>query len=501
MSPRAKRASQSRTHRTSTTSTPATGGSAKMTLSRVRELIRANELAIVDLKFVDLPGTWQHFSIPAEQFADELFTEGIGFDGSSIRGFQHIHESDMLLVADASTAIVDPACAVPTLSLVCNVFDPLTRKAYTRDPRYVAQKAERYLVDSGLADISYWGPEAEFFIFDAIRFDAAAQFCYHFVDSDEGIWNSGSDTATPNLGHRPRWKEGYFPVSPADTLQDIRSEIVLKMIAAGIDVEVHHHEVATGGQNEIDMRFGPLTRMADHLLLYKYIIKNVSRAHGKTATFMPKPLFGDNGSGMHCHQSLWKGGTNLFFDEKGYALLSQTAKWYIGGLLAHSPALLALCAPTTNSYRRLVPGFEAPVNLIYSQRNRSAGVRIPMYSTSPKSKRIEYRCPDASCNPYLAFAAMLMAGLDGVRNQIDPGEPLDKDLYDLEPEEAATIKQVPGSLPETLDALEADHAFLLEGGVFTPDLIETWIDYKRTKEVDVMRLRPHPYEFYLYYDA
>jgi glutamine synthetase len=495
MSPRAKRARQSR----STGS--ATKGNAKTTSARAHDLIRSAELAMVDLKFVDLPGTWQHFSIPAGQFTDELFSEGLGFDGSSIRGFQHIHESDMMLVADPSTAIIDPACTVPTLSLLCNVVDPLTRQPYTRDPRYVAQKAERYLADSGIADISYWGPEAEFFIFDSIRFDAGAQFAYHFVDSEEGIWNSGASTATPNLGHRPRWKEGYFPVPPVDTLQDLRSEIVLKMIAAGIDVEVHHHEVATGGQNEIDMRFGPLTQMADHLMLYKYIIKNIARAHGKTATFMPKPLFSDNGSGMHCHQSLWKDEKNLFFDAKGYALISQAAKWYIGGLLAHSPALLALCAPTTNSYRRLVPGFEAPVNLIYSQRNRSAGVRIPVYSKSPKSKRIEYRCPDASCNPYLAFAAMLMAGLDGIRNRIDPGDPLDKDLYDLEPEDAAAIEQVPGSLAETLDSLESDHDFLLAGDVFTPDLIETWIDYKRTHEVDVMRLRPHPYEFYLYYDT
>jgi len=496
MSPPAKRARPFRSKPTATK-----GNTRKTTSAQAHELIRSAELAMVDLKFVDLPGTWQHFSIPAGQFSDELFTEGIGFDGSSIRGFQQIHESDMLLIADPSTAIVDPACDIPTLSLLCNVFDPLTRQPYSRDPRHVAQKAERYLADSGIADISYWGPEAEFFIFDSIRFDVGAQFAYHFVDSEEGIWNSGADTPMPNLGHRPRWKEGYFPVPPVDTLQDLRSEMVLKMIAAGIDVEVHHHEVATGGQNEIDMRFGPLTQMADRLLLYKYIIKNVARQHGKTATFMPKPLFGDNGSGMHCHQSLWKGGENLFFDTKGYALLSQTAKWYIGGLLRHSPALLALCAPTTNSYRRLVPGFEAPVNLIYSQRNRSAGVRIPVYSNSPKSKRIEYRCPDASCNPYLAFAAMLMAGLDGVRNKIDPGEPLDKDLYDLEPEDAALIKQVPGSLGETLDALELDNDFLLAGDVFTPDLIETWIDYKRAKELDPMRLRPHPYEFYLYYDT
>ena len=495
MSPRGERPRQSGTKKSAAKS------SVQPASTQAHELIQSAELVMVDLKFVDLPGTWQHFTIPVEQFSDDLFSEGIGFDGSSIRGFQHIHESDMLLVADPSTAIVDPACTIPTLSLVCNVLDPLTRQPYTRDPRYVAQKAERYLIESGIADISYWGPEAEFFIFDNIRFDTGSQFSYHYVDSEEGIWNSGAETGKSNLGHRPRWKEGYFPVPPADTLQDLRSEIVLKMIAAGIEVEVHHHEVATGGQNEIDMRFGPLTQMADHLMLYKYIIKNIARAHGKTATFMPKPLFGDNGSGMHCHQSLWKGEENLFFDAKGYALISQTAKWYIGGLLAHSPALLGLCAPTTNSYRRLVPGFEAPVNLIYSQRNRSAGVRIPVYSTSPKSKRIEYRCPDASCNPYLAFAAMLMAGLDGIRKRIDPGQPLDKDLYELEPADAAAIKQVPGTLSETLDALETDHAFLLEGDVFTPDLIETWIDYKRTKEVDAMRLRPHPYEFYLYYDT
>ena len=493
MSPR-KSARQSQNPRTETKT------SAKAASGQAHDLIRGAELAMVDFKFVDLPGVWQHFSIPVEQFTDDLFSDGIGFDGSSIRGFQHIHESDMLLLPDPSTAIVDPACTVPTLSLVCNVLDPLTRRPYTRDPRYVAQKAERYLTDSGIADISYWGPEAEFFVFDNIRYDAGAQFAYHYVDSEEGIWNSGADGA-PNLGHRPRWKEGYFPVAPVDTLQDLRSEMVLKMIAAGIDVEVHHHEVATAGQNEIDMRFGPLTQMADSLMLYKYIIKNTARAHGKTATFMPKPLFGDNGSGMHCHQSLWKSGENLFFDAKGYALISKTALWYIGGLLAHSPALLAFCAPTTNSYRRLVPGFEAPVNLIYSQRNRSAGVRIPVYSTSPKSKRIEYRCPDASCNPYLAFAAMLMAGLDGIRNRIDPGKPLDKDLYDLEPEDAAKIKQVPGSLSEALDALEADHDFLFAGDVFTRDLIEMWIGYKREKEVDPMRLRPHPYEFYLYYDT
>src|SRR5437016_12412804 len=401
MSPRGERARQPKAKPESSKA------NAQITSTRAHDLIRNDKLVMVDLKFVDLPGTWQHFSIPVDQFTEDLFSEGIGFDGSSIRGFQHIHESDMLLVADPSTAIIDPACAVPTLSLVCNVLDPLSRQPYTRDPRHVAQKAERYLAESGIADISYWGPEAEFFVFSSIRFDAGAQFAYHYVDSDEGIWNSGSDSNTPNLGHRPRWKEGYFPVPPTDTLQDLRSEMVLKMIAAGIEVEVHHHEVATGGQNEIDMRFGPLTQMADRLMLNKYIIKNVARAHGKTATFMPKPLFGDNGSGTHCHQSLWKAGKPLFAGDS-YAGLSDTALYYIGGLLKHAGAICAFANPTTNSYRRLVPGYEAPVNLAYSARNRSATIRIPMYSSSPKAKRLELRSPDPSCNPYLAFAAMMM---------------------------------------------------------------------------------------------
>src|SRR5438552_8103069 len=449
MSPRGERARQPKAKPESSKA------NAQITSTRAHDLIRNDKLVMVDLKFVDLPGTWQHFSIPVEQFTDELFSEGIGFDGSSIRGFQHIHESDMLLVADPSTALVDPACTVPTLSLVCNVLDPLTRQPYSRDPRYVAQKAERYLTESGIADISYWGPEAEFFIFDSIRFDAGAQFAYHFVDSDEGIWNSGRESERPNLGHRPRWKEGYFPVPPADTLQDLRSEIVLKMIAAGIEVEVHHHEVATGGQNEIDMRFGPLTQMADHLMLYKYIIKNVARAHGKTATFMPKPLFGDNGSGMHCHQSLWKGGKNLFAGE-GYGGFSEMGLHYIGGLLKHSAALAAIIAPTTNSYKSLTPGFEAPVNLAYSRRNRSAAIRIPMISNSPSAKRLEYRPPDPSCNPYLAFAAMMMAGLDGIENRTDPGKPLDKDIYGLGPQELKNIPSLPGSLDAALKHLEDD---------------------------------------------
>jgi glutamine synthetase len=453
-------------------------------------------LKIVDFKFADLPGTWQHFSATIEELTEDVFAEGIGFDGSSIRGFQAIHESDMLLMPDPATAILDPVCSVPTLSVVCDVVDPLTKQPYSRDPRYIAHKAEEYLKKTGIADASYWGPEAEFFIFDSVSFEQTQYSAHYAIDSDEGIWNSGRT----GLGHRPRWKEGYFPVAPADTLQDLRSEIVLKLAEAGVPVEVHHHEVATAGQCEIDMRFSTLVTMADHLLMYKYVIKNLARAHGKTATFMPKPLWGDNGSGMHVHQSLWKDGQTLMADPSGYAGLSQTAKYYIGGLLKHAPALLALVAPTVNSYHRLVPGFEAPVNLAYSRRNRSAAVRIPMYSENPKAKRIEFRCPDPSCNPYLAFAAMLMAGLDGIKNKIDPGEPADYDIFESNGH-GRQIKQVPGSLPEALAALDADHKFLLEGGVFTEDVLTTWVEMKRTKEIDPIRLRPHPYEFYLYYDA
>ncbi|NTU63954.1 MAG: type I glutamate--ammonia ligase, partial [Chloroflexi bacterium] len=425
-----------------------------------------------------------------------IFAEGLGFDGSSIRGFQHIHESDMLLMPDPSTVVVDPICKIPTLSLICDVVDPITHVPYSRDPRNIAKKAEAYLKTTGVADQSYWGPEAEFFIFDSVRFDQNQYSGYYFIDSEEGIWNSGREGA--NLGHRPRWKEGYFPVAPADQLQDFRSEVILRLMAAGVPVEVHHHEVATAGQCEIDMRFSTLVSMADHLLMYKYVIKNVAREYGKTATFMPKPLFGDNGSGMHVHQSLWKGGKTLMADPKGYAGLSQLAKWYIGGLLKHAPALLAITSPSVNSYHRLVPGYEAPVNLAYSSRNRSAAVRIPMYSGSPKAKRLEFRCPDPTCNPYLAFSAMLLAGLDGITNKIDPGEPADYDIFE---HKDSKIKQVPGSLPEALKALEADHKFLLAGDVFTQDVIDTWIEYKITREVDPIRLRPHPYEFYLYYDA
>lgn len=478
-------------------------GSSARTIATGKDVIefaKAQGLKVVDVKFVDLPGTWQHFTIPLSELEEDTFVSGLGFDGSSIRGFQAIHESDMLLIPDPRTAVADPACSIPTLSLVCNVVDPVRREPYSRDPRYVAQKAESYLKSTGIATTSFFGPEAEFFVFDSVRFDQNQHSGFYFVDSDEGIWNSGRENnGTKNLGNRTRNKEGYFPVAPADSLQDLRSEMVLRMIEAGIPIETHHHEVATAGQCEIDMRFDSLTNMADKLMLYKYIVRTVARAHGKTATFMPKPLFGDNGSGMHCHQSLWKDDEPLFYDANGYAQLSQTALWYIGGLLKHAPALLALLAPTTNSYRRLVPGFEAPVNLVYSQRNRSAAVRIPMYSVSPKAKRIEFRPPDPSCNPYLAFSAMMMAGVDGIQNKIDPGQPMDMDLY--ESEEGKHVRQVPGSLAETLSALEADHEFLLKGDVFTRDLIETYIAMKRAKDVDPVRLRPHPYEFFLYYDA
>ncbi len=466
------------------------------------EFARARKVAQVDLKFVDLPGQWQHFTVPINMLDESAFAEGVGFDGSSIRGFQAIQESDMLLFPDPTTAVIDPfSTSVPTLSLVCNVKDPITGESYTRDPRYVAQKAEAYLKSTGIADSSYFGPEAEFFVFDSVRFDQNQYSSYYFIDSDEAIWNSGRpNDGKMNQGHRPRYKEGYFPVAPLDTLQDLRTQMTMTLVSLGIDIETHHHEVATGGQCEIDMRFKTLTAMADQLLMYKYVIHNVASRGGKTATFMPKPLFADNGSGMHVHQSLWKNGKPLFYDANGYALISQTAKYYIGGLLKHAPALLALTSPTTNSYRRLVPGYEAPVNLVYSQRNRSAACRIPMYSKSPVSKRIEFRCPDPQCNPYLAFSAMLLAGIDGIQNKIDPGEPMDVDIFELSPEEMTKIRTVPGSLQEALDALEQDHSFLLTGGVFTPDLLEMYLNLKRSREVDPVRLRPHPYEFYLYYE-
>lgn len=460
----------------------------------------AESVKMVDLRFTDMPGTWQHFSIPAHQLNEDMFEDGIGFDGSSIRGFKEIHESDMLLMLDASTAFVDQVLEIPTLVIICDVYDPITRQPYSRDPRYIARKAEAYLKQTGIGDTSFWGPEAEFFIFNDVRYGGGTNSSFYHIDSQEGWWKSGEDLK-PNFGGQIAPKRGYFPVPPADQLQDIRSKMVMALEDVGIEIEVHHHEVATAGQAEIDMKYDTLLRMADKVMTYKYIVKNVARANGLTATFMPKPLFGDNGSGMHVHTSIWTGSNNAFYDESGYGGLSETAKFYIGGLLKHAPALLALAAPTTNSYRRLVPGFEAPVNLAYSQRNRSAVCRIPVYSKSPKAKRIEFRAPDPSCNPYLCFAALLMAGLDGVQNRIDPGDPADKDLYELPPEEARLIKQVPGSLSDVLEALEADYEFLLKGDVFTEDLLEAYIAYKRDAEVDPIRMRPHPYEFTLYYDA
>ena len=470
-------------------------------VKQVWQIIRKHHIKVVDLKFNDLPGLWQHFSIPVEDVAQSakegIWVDGIGFDGSSIRGFQKIQESDMNLFPDPATAVLDPICEAPTLSLICDIYDPLSKQPYSRDPRYIARKAEAYLKKTGIADVSYWGPEPEFFIFDDIRFDSTENAGYYYIDSIEGEWNSGRDEK-PNLGYKPRFKEGYFPVPPHDALQDIRSEIMNKARAAGVPVEKHHHEVATAGQCEIDMRYTTLTQMADYLLMLKYVIKNVSKQHNKVATFMPKPLFGDNGSGMHTHQSLAKAGTNLFFDKAGYASISQACKWYIGGLIKHAPSILAFAAPTTNSYKRLVPGYEAPVNLAYSARNRSAICRIPMYVNYPKSKRVEFRAPDPACNPYVAFAAMLMAGLDGIQNRIDPGAPVNENIYEMSGDRAP--KQVPGSLSESLDALERDHAYLLKGDVFTKDVIDVWLEYKR-QEIDKVRLRPHPYEFYLYFDV
>ncbi len=464
----------------------------------VLKLMREENVQIVDLRFMDFPGIWQHFSVPATVIDEEIFEEGLGFDGSSIRGWQAINESDMLVKPVAETAFIDPFMAAKTVVLTCNICDPITGEDYTRDPRNIARKAEAYLQSAGIGDTVFFGPEAEFFIFDDVRFDQNEHEGYYHVDSVEGRWNTGR-MENPNLGYKPRYKEGYFPVPPADSLQDIRSEMVLLLEHIGIPVEAQHHEVATGGQCEIDMRFQPLVQMADNLLKYKYIVKNVARRHEKTVTFMPKPLWNDNGSGMHVHMSIWKGGKNLFFGD-GYAGMSETAMHAIGGLLKHAPAVLAFTNPTTNSYKRLVPGFEAPVNLAYSRRNRSASVRIPMYSKSEKAKRFEFRCPDASGNAYLGFSAMLMAAIDGIQNKIDPGEPLDKDIYDLPPEELAKVPTTPGTLREALNALDADHDFLLKGDVFTPDVIETWIQYKMENEVKALDLRPHPWEFALYYD-
>ncbi len=466
----------------------------------VVRLVEDEGFEFIDLRFCDLPGQVQHFTVPAKQLTVESFTDGFGFDGSSIRGFREIQESDMILRPDPATAVEDPFLAHKTLMIYCFVHDPTTGEPYDRDPRYVAKKAEEYLKGTGIADTSFWGPEAEFYIFDSARFAQNQFSAFYEVDSVEGAWNSGTDEEGGNLAYKPRYKEGYFPVPPTDHFQDLRSEMTATLEALGIEVEVHHHEVGTAGQAEIDIKYAPLLQQADQVTLFKYVVKNTAWEYGKTVTFMPKPIFEDNGSGMHTHQSLWKDGVPLFYDESGYAGLSDMARWYIGGLLKHAPAVLAFAAPTTNSYRRLVPGYEAPVNLVYSQRNRSAAVRIPLYSQAPAAKRLEFRCPDPSANPYLAFSAMLMAGLDGVQNRIEPPPPVDKDIYDLPPEELENLPSVPGSLEEALDALEADHDFLLHGEVFTEELIEAWIDYKRTSEVDAMRLRPHPYEFYLYYD-
>ncbi len=463
----------------------------------VLESALKNEAKILDIRFTDLPGLWHHVSFPIHQLEESSFEEGFGIDGSSIRGWAAIHESDMLLIPDPSWHMMDPFTDVPTLVMIGDVIDPITKQHYERDPRYIARKAEAYLQYTGIADSAYFGAEAEFFIFDNIRFDQREQCGYYFIDAEEGRWNSGRET--DNLGYRPRYKEGYFPVPPTDHYQDLRTEMTLTMEKCGLEVECHHHEVATGGQTEIDQKFNQLVRAADNMMLYKYVVRNVAYQYGKTVTFMPKPLFQDNGSGMHTHQSLWKDSKTLFAGDC-YAGLSQTALWYIGGLLKHAPAIVAFAAPTTNSYKRLVPGFEAPVNLAYSRRNRSAACRIPMYSPSPKAKRIEFRPPDPSSNPYLAFAVMLMAGLDGIKNKIDPGEPLDKDIYDLSPEELRDVPALPASLEESLRALENDHQFLLEGDVFTEELIQTWIDYKMKNEVQAVRLRPHPYEFALYYD-
>ncbi len=461
------------------------------------KFVKDNEVKIVDIRFTDLMGTWQHFSVPVKHFTEDRFEEGLAFDGSSIRGFQAINESDMLLVPDPASIFLDPFAEETTAVIICNIEDPLTRQPYGKDPRYTALKAEEYLKSTGIGDTIFIGPEAEFFVFDSLHFENGPSGAFYKIDSDEAFWNSGKEG---NSGFTIKPKGGYFPVGPVDKLQDLRTEMVLKMEQTGIDVEMHHHEVASAGQCEIDMKFDTLTKMADQLMRYKYIVKQCAYQNGYIATFMPKPIFGDNGSGMHCHQSIWKNGETIMFDEAGYAGLSDSARWYIGGLLKHAPALLGFCAPTTNSYRRLVPGYEAPINLIYSARNRSACVRIPMVSKSPKAKRVEFRAPDPMANPYLAFAALMMAGIDGIQNRIEPPKPIDKDLYELPTLEKAGIEQTPGSLRATLTALANDHDFLLKGDVFTKELIESYIEYKLEHECDAVDLRPHPYEFYLYAD-
>jgi glutamine synthetase len=466
---------------------------------QVIELGTNSGAVMVDLKFIDLPGKWQHTSVPFAQLTPERFEEGFGFDGSSIRGFQPINQSDMLLIPDPTTAVLDPFPKHPTLSLLCTVQDTLTRQDYSRDPRHIARKAEAYLRSTGIADTAYFGPEAEFFVFDDVRYALSANSSFFEVQSREADWNTGRSEA-PNLGHKIRYKEGYFPCAPNDTLMDLRTEICLELAKVGVEVEVSHHEVATAGQGEIDMRFDSLLPMADKLMWFKHIVKNVALRQGKSATFMPKPLSGDNGSGMHCHQSLWKEGRPLFAGD-GYAGLSEQALWYTGGILRHAAALAAFTNPTLNSYKRLVPGFEAPVNLAYSSRNRSAAIRISTYSPSPKARRLELRFPDPSCNPYLAFSAMLLAGLDGIRNKLDPGDPLDKDIYALSPEELKTVTRMPASLEEALEALERDHEFLLQGDVFTRDAIEMWVEMKRERDITAARMHPTPLEYRLYYDT
>jgi glutamine synthetase len=472
---------------------------AKSPEQNVIDFIKKNGIQFVDLKFMDFPGQWQHCTYPVSEFSIDSFENGFGFDGSSLRGWKNINESDMLIIPDASTMFVDPFVEAPTISMVCDVYEPATKEKYARCPRNIAQKANEYLKSTGIADTSFFGPEAEFFVFDDVRFEVNQNSSFYMVDSSEGRWNTGRDEG-PNLAYKPRFKEGYFPVPPTDSLMDLRNAMVLKLQDMGIHVEAQHHEVASGGQCEIDLRFQPLLLAADNLLKFKYVVKNTAREWNKTVTYMPKPIQGDNGSGMHVHVSLWKSGKPLFAGN-GYAGLSEMALYFIGGLLKHAPALLAFTNPTTNSYKRLVPGFEAPVNLAYSQRNRSASIRIPMYSTSPKSKRVEFRCPDPSANPYLAFSAILMAGLDGILNRIDPGDPLDKDIYDMPPEELKNIPSTPESLGAALKALENDHEFLLKGDVFTEEVIHAWINYKINKEIKPMALQPHPYEFHMYYDV
>ena len=470
-----------------------------MTPKEALEFAKEQGAVMVDMRFTDWPGTWQHCSYPIDFIDEAVFEDGLGFDGSSIRGWQEINESDMIMLPDASTAFIDPFYAQPTITFICDILDPVTRERYSRDPRYIASKAENYLKQSGIGDTAFFGPEAEFFVFSDARFSTGTDHGYYQIDSPEGSWNSGAEEPGGNLAYKPRTQQGYFPTPPVDSLQDLRTEMTLQMQELGITIEAHHHEVATGGQCEIDMRFSPLLSMADQVIKYKYVVKNVARQNGVTATFMPKPLFDANGSGMHCHQSIWKDGNPLFAGD-GYAGLSELGLHYIGGILKHSRALAALTNPTTNSYKRLTPGFEAPVKLALSSRNRSASCRIPMYSQSPKAKRVEVRYPDPTANPYLAFSAMLMAGIDGIENKIDPGEPLDKNLYSLPAEEAAAIPNMPGSLEEALNELEADHEFLLKGDVFTSDAIQGWISYKKEEECDQVRLRPHPHEFELYFD-